>query len=250
MIKRRIAQRQSVLDLVREEYSRLSRSVGAEDKARLEQHFEAIRSLETRLSQGSKPNLAPIGAACKKPVVTPGIDWEDEAKTPEIAGIFLDEIAMAFACNLTPVVTLQWSRCTSRNTFPWLDIGSESWYHDWQHAEADADLQKVNHWYAGQLAALIDRLKSLPEGDGSVFDNTAIVWTTELGDSAGHIEKNHCWIVAGNLGGSFRTGRYVKLSPPNSYHNHLLVSLLNAMGVEQGSFGDPDFGVGPMSGLL
>ncbi len=87
----------------------------------------------------------------------------------------------------------------------------------------------------------------MPEGDGTVLDNTVVLWCNELSDGRFHTHQNMPWLLAGSAGGYFRTGRYMQYA--NKSHNDLLLSLCHAMGVEDETFGDPSFCSGPLSGL-
>ena len=95
---------------------------------------------------------------------------------------------------------------------------------------------------------MIDRLKAIPEGDGSVFDNTVILWTNEQSRGNNHDRRNLPYVLAGSAGKFFQTGRFVQF-PSNTAHNHLLVSLLNSMGIDVNEFGNPTYGTGPLTGM-
>jgi hypothetical protein len=162
----------------------------------------------------------------------------------------MDLLAMAFACDLTRVATLQWSRSGSAMRYPWLGINDS--HHLLSHAAdtntaAQNKLVAIGRWYAEQLAGLIARLKALPEGGGTVFDNTVIVWFTELAKGNNHTRLGASFLLAGSGGGALRTGRHVSYG--GAPHNNLLVSLMNAMCVEEDRFGHPDFCTGPLGNL-
>ena len=126
-------------------------------------------------------------------------------------------------------------------------------HHSLAH-KGDEDSEKieqntlVNAWYAEQLAYLIARLKAIPEGEGTVFDNTVILWTNEQAKGNNHSRARMPYLLAGSAGGYFNTGRYVTQGSAVG-HNKLMVSLLNAMDIEAEQFGNPEFGTGPLSGL-
>ena len=112
---------------------------------------------------------------------------------------------------------------------------------------AQAQLTLINTWYASQLALLIDRLKSYPEGGGTLFDNTVVLWCNELGEGASHTRNDIPFVLAGKLGGHFRTGRFLQFS--GRPHNDLLVSLINAFGINKTSFGNAAYCKGALPGL-
>lgn len=246
------AQRRSVLDGSLAEFQALRTRVSGTDRVRLEAHLEAVRKLEMEIDRDIEP---PSGEACMQPA-EPGMPtggWREE-DTPEYASAMLDQVALAMACDLTRVVSLQWSRGQTQALFPFLDIGlgyneAHQWSHDvLRSAEQDA-LVRIYRWYATQLAELIDRLKAMPEGNGTVFDNTTILWATELGEASWHVPTGHGWVLAGSCGGHFRTGRWVRPSAPNNTTNDVMLSLLQAAGQPDDTFGDPEFSHGPIPGL-
>ena len=92
-------------------------------------------------------------------------------------------------------------------------------------------------------------MSEIPEGDGStLLDNTAIIWTSEVARGNTHTWQNMPLLIAGSMGGSFKTGRYIQYSTPRST-NDLFVSLLNAYGIDEDNFGDSDFCNGALPGL-
>ena len=91
-------------------------------------------------------------------------------------------------------------------------------------------------------------MKKIPEGNGTMFDNTVVVWVNELAIGNKHTRADMPVVVAGSCGGYFKTGRYLKYNGDTS-HNQLLVSLCNAMDVTVNQFGDPAFANGPLPKL-
>ena len=162
-------------------------------------------------------------------------------------------LATALACDMTRVATLMWSNSTAGHVLSFVDPSITEGHHTIAH-KGDQDSVKIaqnvkiNTWYATQLAGLIDRLKAMPEGDGSVFDNTMIVWVNEQNRGNNHDRRDVPYVIAGSAGGVLNTGRYVQFDGDVG-HNRFLVTLINAMGFEADSFGDPQFGTGALPGL-
>jgi len=123
--------------------------------------------------------------------------------------------------------------------------------HGLAHNDGNPDsrdkLARCHTWCAGELAYLLERLGATPEGDGSMLDNTLVVWMNEMGTGGSHSVEQVPWVLAGSLAGHFDTGRLVEA--PGQPHNRLLVSIGRAMGLDIEVFGDPDYGGGPLSGL-
>ena len=118
-----------------------------------------------------------------------------------------------------------------------------------QQDDPDARGQLVarHRWHAGLIARLFDRLSQIPEGDGTAADNTLLVWCSEVSEGNTHSHVNMPFLVVGG-GWHFPTGRYVQC-PAGTSHGNLLVSILNAMGVEATTFGVPQFATGPLAQL-
>jgi hypothetical protein len=142
----------------------------------------------------------------------------------------------------------------SQVRFSWLGIPEG--HHDLSHrSDTDADavskLTQINSWYAQQMAGLITRLKATPDANGgTLFDNTLVLWCNELGKGNTHSRQDAPYVLAGNAGGTLRTGRFVSYEGQGLPHNNLLVSLLNAMDIPDTTFGKPDWCTGPLTGLL
>lgn len=216
------ARRQSVLDYVRTQSSRLSCRLGSEDRARLDAHLTAIRDLESRLATAP----AAFGAACSAPAAPPaGVNREDNY--PELGRLQIDLLVMALACDVTRVGGIQFSQAVGGSTPVWLGL-TES-HHDLSHQRTDdarAKLQRIDRFYAEQFAYLLTRMKSIPEGTGTMLDNTAILWVSE-GSEAGHGRRDVDYVVAGRAGGYLRTGQYLTFSGES--HQNLMVELVNAV---------------------
>jgi hypothetical protein len=154
---------------------------------------------------------------------------------------------MALACDLTRVGSIMWTNSVGNITYPWLGINDR--HHDLSHepdsnADAQEKLVRINTWYAEQLAYLLSRLSAVPEGDGTLLDNTLVVWGNELGRGNSHTRDDIPFLLAGKAGGSVRTGQYLKFD--KRPHNDLLTSMCRAVGLDNQSFGDARFNTGPI----
>jgi Protein of unknown function (DUF1552) len=243
--------RETVLGLVREELGDARSKVGAEDRAKLDQHLTSIQDIERRLT-----GALPVGSSgCAPPAVGAPLDVQAPENMPAIGALHMDMLAAAFACDLTRIATLQWTHAESDHAFPWLGI--EQAHHAMSHAgdgdaAAQESLSKINVWYAEQLAYLLGKLASYPEGDGTLLDNTVVLWCNEVGKGNNHDHRNLPFLLAGSCGGHFSTGRFVDYSASGGAghpHNNLLVSLANALGTDDTTFGDPAHCTGPLPGL-
>ncbi|KIG16799.1 hypothetical protein DB30_04143 [Enhygromyxa salina] len=248
-VAQRTTRRHSVLDVVAEDYKRLRDRLGGEDRDKLHNHLLGIDAIRDRLDKA----IVSFAGACQPLDLGEALDVNKIEHMPVIGGLQMDLLAMAFACDITRVATLMWTNSTSSAVLSFVDPAITDGHHALAH-KGDEETMKVHHntlintWYASQLAALIDRLKAIPEGDGTVFDNTVILWTNEQARGNNHDRHDLPYVVAGSAGGFFKTGRYVEFSGDTG-HNRLLVSLLNSMGIEAEEFGNPIYGTGPLTGL-
>ena len=237
-------ERQSVIDVVREQLVSLEPQYGQADKLKVEAHLESLRSIEKRLDIGYSNN-------CELPTVDGQIDHQDDASFREISRLQMDLMVMAFACGLTRVSTLMWSRATSQQTYPFLGFTDK--HHDMSHegesnTAAQNKLITINNFLSGELAYLLQALDNVQEGNGTMLDNTLIIWGNELGEGKGHTRHPIPFIMAGGGGGYFRMGR--NLDYGDTDHNRLLVSACHFMGLDgQQTFGNLDSGSGPLDNL-
>lgn len=253
-IMRLRAQRQSVIDVVRGELQTVQSRIGTQENQILEQHLDHLRALEQRVVE--------FESACTAP--EPPMDGGDDAAKIETQ---MDLIASAFACDLTQVMTLQLGHCDGAIT---MFDGVNA--HDNSHAVGDtqgdpAVLQQhrdIDAWWADRWLYLLQRLDAIEEVDGSLLDNTLIVWgsdtTTGQSYSLGphrHWRMPH--FMAGGSNWAFPTGRYLQLPHPDGVdnaqfeewpsHSRLFVSILQRAGVDVDTFGNMDPGSGTLQGL-
>jgi hypothetical protein len=241
--------RQSILDGVGTQLTRTSARLGAADRQRLDAHLTAVREVETRLTT----DLVVNNPACHDPTIA-SVPAAANDSFPAVGGLQLDLMVMALACDITRVASMQWSRSVSQTRFTWLNVTEA--HHELSH-RPDSDpgavsaLTNINTWYAQQFAGLIARLKATSDGaGGTLFDNTLLLWCNELAKGNTHGRLGAPYVLAGNAGGALRTGRFLRYDGQGVPHNNLLVSILNAMGVPDRTFGKSDWCTGPLPNLL
>jgi hypothetical protein len=172
---------------------------------------------------------------------------------PQITKMQTELLVSSLAADFTRVATFQITNSVGQPKMRWLGI--DEGHHELSH-EPDSNepayekLIKINTWYCEQVAYLAKRLAETPEpgGNGSLLDNTTIVWTNELGKGNSHTRENIPFVlVGGGLG--FKTGRAIDFK--GTPHNRFLMTVAAAMGFEVPSFGNPDFcGDGVLTGLV
>jgi hypothetical protein len=229
----------SVMDDLKTDLDKVRAKVPVEDRQILEEHATIVREMEKELKNGSKGIDHPV------PVLEPGVR-EDNDNIPQISKLQIDLMVNSFAADFARVATLQYTNSVGQPRMRWLGIHEGQ--HDLSHkpdtdTDAQEKLTRINHWYAEQMAYLAKRLAETPEpgGEGSLLDNTTIMWTNELGKGNSHTLDNIPFVlVGGGLG--FKTGRSLKF--PRVPHNRLLISLAHGFGHRIDKFGNPDFCAG------
>ena len=241
------ALRKSAIDFVKDDIAKLEARMPAADKPKLEAHLDAVRSVEKKLDPKGQ-----LGGYCAPVTLGDKIDPTAAKNYPMVGELMMDLLVMAMACDTTRVAGLQWSKSVSGVLMDWLgvDVG----HHELSHkGDSDSDaiskITKINTWYAKQLAYLLGKLDAIPEGEGTLLDNTVVLWCNELGRGNSHTRKKIPWVLAGSAGGHFKTGRYLQFED-GTPHNKLHVSLQNAFGIDSDSFGNTQFGTGPLPGLV
>ncbi len=250
--------RKSVLDAVDKRFVALASKVSKADKEKLERHLDSVRDVEKRLDNPG----GVIGGACQLPDVGEApLDQAsflgDPANFGEIGRLQMDLMVMALACDLTRVATLQWSAATNNRPYPFLQyqgsaiVGDE---HQMGHMP-DSDtaawgkLAVIRRWNLQNLMYVLNSLDAIPEGDGTMLDNTFVLLGSEIVRGNTHSHTDMHFIQAGSAGGFVKTGQFLDYAGVRP-HNDLLVLALNAMGVDATEFGDPEFNTAPLTELI
>lgn len=251
------AERKSILDFVASELGGVRAKLGSDDAKRLDEHLTSVRKLEEELTANAGTGSS--GAACSPQPLAAGMPQKG-VNIDKIIPTQMDLILTAMRCDLTRVATLM--MCGPSNDgiyFPFLgsDFASSGKYLEGDHhgiAHAGGPKKAaVDQWWMKQLAYLLGKLKSTPEGGGTMLDNTLVVMANNMDNGGSHGTGGGVpFLLAGSVQGYFKTGRYVTGHKKETPHNQILVAIANAMldGLEPPlkSFGEPSFG-GELPGL-
>lgn len=243
----------SVLDELTTDFQKVQQLVSNEDRRLLNDHLDMVRELEvelkTELAQATKVDK--VGHAV--PHLPANVE-EVNNNIPQICKMQMDMLVSSFVADFARVATFQITNSVGEPKMRWLDI--EEGHHHLSHEpdsneESYEKLIKINTWYCEQVAYLAKKLAETPEpdGQGSLLDNTTLVWTNELGKGNSHTRNNIPFVLVGE-GCGFSMGRAVdyKGGVP---HNRLLMSFSESMGIPVKSFGNPDYcGDGPLGDLI
>ncbi len=242
------AARGSVLDAVGDSFDELQTRVSADDRQRLQAHAEKIRELE--LSVGTGP------LSCDQPVLdTPdGYDSNSSNDDHVTAPNMIEIAVMALACGLTNVASIAFT-AGHTPTFPWLGLdvpGEWGLWHEMVHGARETAVGRpimieVFQWYAEQFALLASRMDEIDDGDGTLLDHSVVLWASEFGDGASHSSTNLPFVLAGSGGGAIPTGRH--LDYDGHTNGDLFVSILQALGEPDETFGWPGTGDNPLPGF-
>lgn len=234
----------SVVDYLNGRASSLRGRLAGPERSKLDAHLDALSDLNQRIN--ATPSIT-----CQKPTQPPTNQSADKYMLT-----ILDFTAQLLACNLTRVVNISLDPVNS-GAAPWLAsqdpiFSTASLHNDIAHSYRPEDdlsqrrLSIIHNYYAGLVSYFIDLLKAIPEGNGTAYDNTIILWVNELGDPARHMHTNLPFVLAGG-GGKYAKGRYLKHglgledADTNDPHTRLLTSLVNQYDVNLPVFGDPQY---------
>jgi len=241
----------SVLDGLADDFRRLEAMISSEDRRILQDHLAMLRKVEKDLQSERSSKAEQSDVTHAVPTLPANVEEEND-NMPQITRMQIELLVNSFAADFARVSSLQITNSVGQPRMRWLDI--DEGHHSLSHEpdsneEAYEQLIKINTWYCEQVAHLAKRLSETPEpgGEGSLLDNTTIVWTNELGKGNSHTRNNIPFVLVGG-GFGWQTGRALDFK--RVPHNRLLMSFCEAMGHPTDSYGNPDFcGAGPLTGL-
>ena len=161
--------------------------------------------------------------------------------------LMCDIIALAFQTNKTRVATLLLCRDLSGLFYPFLDVRTA--HHPASHADTSDAYERVSRYYVSQLAYLANRLEAMPEGEGTVLDNSCLMFVSNMWSGSRHDSTKVPLLLVGGLGGTLQTGRvldYAGKSDDQRKLCSLYLGLMDRMGVKQAAFGDAS---APLEGI-
>jgi hypothetical protein len=225
----RNALRRSILDYVREDSMALASRLGTDDRRRMEDYMTCIRDIEQRIERAAnfprleRPELAIEGGIPR--------DYQEHCR------LMCDLIVLAFRSDITRIGTFLLTNELSDRSFP--EHGIRRGHHAITHdgLRAYDELTRVNQFHLRQLAYLLGRLKSVQEGAGTLLDHCLVCYGSALSDGNGHSKRNLPILLAGNAGGTVRTGRHIRYAAGTPLNN-LWLSMLERVDVRVPFHGD------------
>ena len=226
--------RKSVLDLLGGQLDTLRGQLGYEDRQRIELHAEALRDLERTLTGGNLP------ASCRELSLDSDLDAYAGSQHVRVAEMFFKIMTMALACDLTRVVNFAWSGSTNDRVYR--NLGIEDGHHTISHQSDDASFTKIRaiHRHLWEnTTTLYDELMAMPEGEGTLWDNTLVFHWNELGQGDSHSLDDALVILGGGASGAIAKNRLLDYQEAGSFTD-LLASCFHYMGFDDVEvFGDP-----------
>jgi hypothetical protein len=260
--EKQAADQQSVLDLVRDDAKRLQTKLGASDRQKLDQYLESIREVERRIEQeanqlGAGENLSPelttqLDALDKRISKAMGKASREEELNSlprfdhgEHSRIMLDLMVLAFWSDSTRVSTFMFGNDVTNRNFSFID-GVNGGHHSISHHQNNGDqldqYEKINRWHTEQYAYMLDRMKSIKEGDGTLLDNSMVAFGSPIRDGNAHNPRNVPIVVAGTAGGKLRSGRHLEFDEGTPLCS-LWLSMLDLAGAPASKLADATSGL-------
>ncbi len=239
-MRARIARRQkSILDFVTEDTRRLTQDLPPSDRRKLDEYLTSIREVERRI-KGAEPTMDISGSGLERPLGIP-------ADVAEHLRMMSDLLVLAFQTDLTRIATFVFANDGSNRSYP--AIGVAEGHHDLSHHGGDSaketKIRAINHFHVAQLAYLLRKLKSTPEGDGSLLDHSMILYGSGISDGNSHRHDDLPILLAGKGAGTIHTDRHIRCAAETPLSN-LYVSMLKRMGVDATAFGDSTRALGDL----
>jgi hypothetical protein len=241
-VSQRLRLRQSVLDAAAGNLSEVSARLGPRERQKLDYHLTAIRDVERRLGG------AACGATMPAPpdylAMDPNAEVNEDTYITRLVDNMIDLAVMALKCDMTRIASVQFGYGGGKWRFAWKGIDMNC-HDDVAHydvgdagstPENTARVVAMNQYYASCVARLATGLDAIPEGDGTILDNTLLVWGNEQG-RGDHSQENVPTVLIGKAAGALPTGGRVIDQGPQVF-NRLGCTILNLLGHPARGFGD------------
>ena len=226
----RMRQNRSILDSVRGDVSSLERGLGARDRVRLDQYLDHVREIEGRIQRAEKQATTDVILPAA-PVGIPD-SWAEHA------GVMFDLMALAWEADLTRVFSFMLNREASQLVFPEIGL-SEPWHHVSHHGnepEKLAMLVKVNIWQISLFGKFLERLRTTPDGDGTLLDHSLVLWGSGMSDSNAHSPLDVPYLQVGKAAGLFTGNKHIAASKGTQLAN-VMLTVAQRFGAEIDRFG-------------
>lgn len=234
----------SVLDRVREHAASLSRKASSEDRIKLDEFLTSVREIEKRIERLRGDHEKAAQRADDRGRVLATMERPENGLPEDIREhmrLMSDIVALAFQTDKTRIATLLLCRDISGLFYPFLDVRKA--HHSGSHDDLSDDWEKVSRYYCGQIAYLAEKLDAMPEGAGTVLDNSCVLFVNNMWSGSKHDSTKVPLLTLGGLGGTLEIGRvlnYEGQADGDRKLCSLYLSLMQRMGLPADRFGDAD----------
>ena len=228
---RRREQQRSILDSVTDSLARLRVDVSRTDRVRLDQYLSDVREIERRLQ-----------IAAQASDVTPdvAVPYGVPASFDEHIKLQFDLLALAFQGDITRVSTLLYARDLTGRVYP--ESGTNVSFHGASHhAEEPSRVReyaKLNRYHVQTLAYFVEKLHSIPDGDGTLLDHSLVLYGSNMGNSNQHLHYDVPHVLIGGASGHLEGGRHLSYPSRSVTSGSLLLSIMDMYDVRHDSIGD------------
>ena len=227
-----LGRKASLLDWVNEDLSRLEKKLGPDDRIKVSEYLDSVREVERRIQKAEAQTADNPLPDLDRPVGVPAA-YADHAR------LMFDLQVLALQGDVTRVITFQLAREASTRTYP--EVGVSDPHHPTSHHGNDpekiAKIAKISQFHVSLFAYFLEKLKSTPEGNGSLLDHSLYLYGSGMGNPNVHDHVNLPILVAGGGAGKVKGGRHIKYAEPTPMAN-LHLTLLDSVGVHLDSFAD------------
>jgi hypothetical protein len=241
----RLRGNRSILDSVTKSVTRLERSLGSHDRARVTEYLDAVRDIERRIQKTEEQNANVPVSVPDRPVGIPA-DWEEHAK------LMFDLQVAAYQADVTRVITFMLGRELNGTVYP--GSGVPDGHHNLTHHRYDpvkvAKVEKINAYHVKLFSEYyLAKLRATPDGDGSLLDHMLILYGGGISDGNLHDHSNLPLLLVGGSGGRLKGGRHLAY-PEKTPMTNLLVSVLDKAGIPTERLGDSTGRLGELEHLV
>jgi Protein of unknown function (DUF1552) len=232
----------SVLDRVRQEAASLSSKVSAGDRARLDEYLTNVREVETRIDSARSHKEKADERAQGRDKPAAAMKRPDDGLPEDIREhmrLMCDLVAIGFQTDKTRVATLLLNRDLSGLFYPFLGVRDA--HHSASHHDDSEAYERISRYYCSQFAYLAAKLDAMKEGEGTVLDNSCLMFVSSMWSGSKHDSSKVPLLLAGGLGGTIQTGRvldYVDKGDASRKLCSLYLSVMDRMGIQLDHFGD------------
>ena len=251
----------SVLDLVADETRALRSRIGRDDRRKLDEYLDSVRAVEERIAfeasdrraryrddPQARKDIEALGGRVDTYKHDPGRFRERSMDHTEHVRLMLDILLLALQTDSTRIATFMFGNSVSNKNFSFLE-GVRGGHHQLSHHENDAakmaEYQRITTWHIEQCAQLLDRMRQVREGEGTLLDHSMVLFGSALRDGNRHDPHNLPTVLAGRAGGTLSPGRHLTYGKDTPLCN-LYVSMLERVGAPVERFADS---TGPLEGL-